>query len=226
MSKNKGFCMFFDWVDRLKELDGNDAFSIVVALSEYFQYGTNPVDRFSGALKMAVGMMFDQIKRAEAKSAILRENINKRWNSGTSSVIQTDTFVIQTDTDVLQTDTTNTKTKTNTNTETDTISTTTTTTDIPDTCIARGAFSDKKVEDFPDMGAYLESDEYRFYNLVADMFAEYDRVCDTSADDFIAYNRARQWRGSGGELIVKDEDTLHRYVAKWVQAQERKGGNQ
>jgi hypothetical protein len=99
MSKNeKGFYLFFDWIERLKELPAEDAMKIVYALGEYHKTGINPMEQFTGALKIVVALMFDQIKRGELKSEINRYNINKRWESRNTNVIPNNTTVIQSDT--------------------------------------------------------------------------------------------------------------------------------
>lgn len=94
-----------------------------------------------------------------------------------------------------------------------------------DSWIARGAFANED-EALSDPVAYINSDACRFYNLVCGLFKEYARrghpeEARSCADDFIVYNRARGWLGIGGELIVKDEDTLERYVEKWMKAERK-----
>lgn len=67
MSKsNKGFCMFYDWVEDLDQLgDSDGAWQIVKALSEYFKNGKNPVEAVTGPLRGMVAVMFHQIRRSE-----------------------------------------------------------------------------------------------------------------------------------------------------------------
>jgi predicted phage replisome organizer len=102
----------------------------------------------------------------------------------------------------------------------------TTTTNNTYPSIMRGAFSNKKVSDFANYDEYLESDEFKFYRLVSGLFAEFENYVAlmTAPDDFIVYNKARGWLGIGGELIVKDEDTLRRYVEKWATTEIAKKG--
>ena len=59
--ENKGFCMFYDWVEDLNYLDGADAWSIVRALTAYYLEGVNPIDRVEKHLRATVAMMFHQI---------------------------------------------------------------------------------------------------------------------------------------------------------------------
>ncbi len=63
-----GFCMFFDWVDSLCYLDPGDAWSVVLALKEYYVTGKNPIDSVDGPLKALVSNMYQQILRAKVKS--------------------------------------------------------------------------------------------------------------------------------------------------------------
>lgn len=187
MAKNKGFCLFYDWVDRLKELDPSEAFDVIIALSDYFKEGINPVDRFSGSLKMAVGIMFDQIKRAEIKSDVLRENVNKRWNRENAK--QSNAIVIQNDTNVIQADTTITETITNTITNTNSIQQQTTTY-IFDT--------------------YTREEIAELYRSIREHFREEGYISDAQA--FIQYNYERGWRGYGGEDAL---DNWLKYAKAW-----------
>lgn len=72
--KQKGFCLFFDWIDDLDHLDGADAWAVVKALCGYFREGTNPVDAVDGSLRVVVSIMFHQIKRAETISEQRAQN--------------------------------------------------------------------------------------------------------------------------------------------------------
>ena len=75
MSKsNKGFCMFYDWVEDLEQLgDSDGAWQIVKALSEYFKNGKNPVEAVTGPLRTVAAIMLHQIKRSEMKAAAGRK---------------------------------------------------------------------------------------------------------------------------------------------------------
>lgn len=66
--KKKGFCLFFDWVDDLDNLEGADAWAVVKALCGYYREGTNPVEAVAGPLRVIVSIMFHQIKRGERVS--------------------------------------------------------------------------------------------------------------------------------------------------------------
>ncbi len=69
MAKNeKGFCIFYDWVDDLDYLDPSDAWVIVKAIKRYYQDGTNPVESVQGHLRAIASMIFNQIKRSETIS--------------------------------------------------------------------------------------------------------------------------------------------------------------
>jgi hypothetical protein len=69
MAKNeKGFCVFYDWVDDLDYLDPADAWVIVKAIKRYYQDGTSPVESVEGHLKAVASMIYNQIKRSESIS--------------------------------------------------------------------------------------------------------------------------------------------------------------
>lgn len=71
MNKNeKGFFLFFDWINTLRELPAEDAINVIFAISEYNKSGADPTENFSGALKCVVNLMYNQIKRAEKISEI------------------------------------------------------------------------------------------------------------------------------------------------------------
>ena len=74
MANIKGFPIYFDWIERLKDIEADRAFVIICALSEYFQKREDPVEKFKGAERALVGIMFDQIQRAENLSAIRSKN--------------------------------------------------------------------------------------------------------------------------------------------------------
>ena len=71
MSKNKkGFYLFFDWCERLKELPAEESIKVVYAICDYYKSGTDPTKQFKGSLKIIVALMFDQIKRGEQISEV------------------------------------------------------------------------------------------------------------------------------------------------------------
>ena len=70
----KGFCMFFDWIEDLKYLPGEDAFAVVEALALYYKEGTDPVEVVPDHLRAIVSMMYHQIQRREEISAVRAES--------------------------------------------------------------------------------------------------------------------------------------------------------
>lgn len=86
MSKNeKGFYIFFDWLDRLKELASDESMKIIQAIGNYYRDGTDPTENFDGTIKIVVALMFDQIKRGESKAEEQRQKANARWKRETIS---------------------------------------------------------------------------------------------------------------------------------------------
>ena len=86
MKTNKGFPIYFDWIERLKDIEPDRAFAIICALSDYSKDGVNPLERFVGAERALVGIMFDQVKRAEYISAVNSENGLKSVQRRSTSV--------------------------------------------------------------------------------------------------------------------------------------------
>lgn len=72
-TNNKGFCVFYDWVDDLDHLDGESAWKIIKAICEYHRHGVNPVEALDGPLRTVAAIMFHQIKRTEIKAAAGRK---------------------------------------------------------------------------------------------------------------------------------------------------------
>ncbi len=210
MSKinEKGVLIFYDWLDRLKEaqLEPEDALSVIYALADYSRYGENPVDKVDVPLKYAVGIMVDQIKRAEETAEQNKKNVQKRWNKNTSTeqqnVLRRNTAnygVIPSDTDELRRNTTN----TNTNTDTDT---------VPPYNPPEGK-KKKKTNNHSSIIGTEERDK-----LIRKFFRMYGNPDDDELD-FIAYNEARDWIGIGNENILKNEMTLERYVSRWCRSE-------
>ncbi len=114
MSKNeKGFYLFFDWIEELEELQNpEDAWSIVLALRNYALNGTDPTQSFSGAYRAFVGNIYNQIKRAERNSEEQRQKAFKRWNKENGNTEHN--TAMQGKTPVLPSNDTNTHTNTNT----------------------------------------------------------------------------------------------------------------
>ena len=69
----KGFFLFFDWIDDLDHSDPADAWAVVKALCGYYREGINPVEAIDGPMRVVVSIMFHQIKRAEKISEVRRE---------------------------------------------------------------------------------------------------------------------------------------------------------
>ena len=108
-NSEKGFCVFYDWVDDLDHLDGKDAWKILKALSAYHQHGTDPLTDLSGPLRSVCSIMLHQIKRHEAKAVAGRKGaevtnrqkrINKRVQSadGTPTASRQHTAATETET--------------------------------------------------------------------------------------------------------------------------------
>jgi hypothetical protein len=111
----KGVLIFYDWLDRLKEarLPDTDALSIIYALADYSRYREDPVEKVDVSLKYAVGLMVDQIKRAEETAEVNKLKAQKRWQN---KAIQSNTEQCT----AIQSNPTNTNTDTQTNTDTST----------------------------------------------------------------------------------------------------------
>lgn len=71
--ENKGFFVFFDWVDDLNYLGGEKAWEMITAICNYYRDGENPVDNVEQPLKPMASLMFHQIKRGESISAVREE---------------------------------------------------------------------------------------------------------------------------------------------------------
>lgn len=96
MKKNeKGFYLFFDWIDDLENLGSDDAWKIVKAICEYHRHGTNPVDALDGPLRVVCSLMFHQIKRGEQISEARRAAVNTRYDKPDNFVVQKPTSVVQ-----------------------------------------------------------------------------------------------------------------------------------
>lgn len=75
----KGFFLFFDWIDDLDHSDAADAWAVVKALCGYYREGINPVEAIDGPMRVVVSIMFHQIKRREAISEVRRNAVNSRY---------------------------------------------------------------------------------------------------------------------------------------------------
>ena len=65
--EKKGWCVFFDWIENLKELSGEDFKSVIIAVNGYAEKKELPKD-LNGAIKIIVGFMIDQMERSEENS--------------------------------------------------------------------------------------------------------------------------------------------------------------
>ena len=68
-NNERGFCVFYDWMDCLEYLPRATAAEVLFALRDYYIAEEDPSARFEGAERALVKMMLAQIKRAEARSA-------------------------------------------------------------------------------------------------------------------------------------------------------------
>lgn len=187
-SKNKGFCMFFDWVEALDHLeDSSGAWKIVKALSEYFKNGKNPVENLSGNLRVVAELMYHQILRLEARAAAKRKaaeaSHTQRQINNSANAVQLQNVAVQ-----MQCNDTITKTKTITNTKTN-ITTTTTTDNVR--AYAREENSEKEELNQPcllEVKKYFEESDPRF----TPPKNTYDATKE--AEIFCAWNNLRGWR--------------------------------
>lgn len=194
MSKNeKGFYLFFDWIDRLKELSPEESIKIVYAICEYYRSGSDPTEQFEGTLKIVVALMFDQIKRGERLSELRAEAGQKGGFAKANSSKQKQSM--PTYNNITNNNITNNSNKEEITKE----ETTTTTTTL---C---GISREEEFEN-------VELDIMRY-------FAKEHFV--SSAEDFIAYNKSREWKGIGGEDVRAD---YTRYADRWEDEELRKKG--
>ena len=109
----------------------------------------------------------------------------------------------------------------NNNNSDDKSSTTTTTTVYNSACASKDVenfqHSEKNVENFSydEVDQWTESVELD----IMEYFAK--RNFDSNAEDFIAYNKSRNWKGIGGEDVRED---YVRYADRWESEERRKRG--
>ena len=107
------------------------------------------------------------------------------------------------------------------NNNSDDKSSTTTTTVYNSACASKGVenfqHSEKNVENFSydEVDQWTESVELD----IMEYFAK--RNFDSNAEDFIAYNKSRDWKGIGGEDVRED---YARYADRWESEERRKRG--
>lgn len=119
---NKGFCLFYDWMETLDYLDPADAYAVIRAISRYNETGANPVNLVETHLKATVNLMFQQIKRAEKVSEARAEAakaMHEKYDVDDDDGLHS--FAEQKSASAKQKSATNTDTDTNTITDTDTI---------------------------------------------------------------------------------------------------------
>ena len=74
----KGFCMFFDWVDTLDYLSPVDFKAMVKAINDYYTEGKDMVESVTkSTLKALAHNIMQQIKRGEDKAEVNRNNGKK-----------------------------------------------------------------------------------------------------------------------------------------------------
>lgn len=204
MSKNeKGFYLFFDWIEEMEELKSpEDAWRIVLALRDYALNGTDPTQFFSGAYKAFIRNIYNQIKRAELKAEIGRESIKKRWNNHETADAP-NSNLIGANSNLIGANTTNTYT----NTDTDTVTENNNNNNIVYNS-ACAQEEQQNVESFP----HVEMEIMRYF--AKEHF-------ESNAEDFIAYNKARNWKGFGGEDVRED---YSRYADRWEEEHLRRIG--
>lgn len=203
MSKNeKGFYLFFDWIERLKELPFEEAIKVVYSICEYYKSGTDPTKQFKGSLKIVVALMFDQIKRGEKISEIRAEAGQK---GGFAKAKDSKKQICH---NLPEQNVATYNNITNNN-----ITNTTTTTTVYSAC-AQDNVENSDVENSINVENY---DDVEF--KIIEYFNKNHFV--SSALDFIAYNKAREWKGIGGEDVRED---YTRYADRWEDEERRKKG--
>lgn len=207
MSKSvKGLCLFFDWIEELELMESpEDAWSVVVALRDYTLEGIDPTERFSGPMRALVSNMFNQIKRAEAKSATQRANVQKRWENGSSvSSGNTDSEMVSSgNTTVIPTDTTVTVTVTDTDTVTDTNNI---------------LYNNNNEYSLAISAREPTLDRAKLKIAILNLFKE--RGYKSSAIEFFHYNEDREWKGTRGEDV---RTNIEKYAAAWERKHYTKG---
>lgn len=114
---NAGFCIFFDWVEVLNDLDPADAMAVIRAIADYEKNGVDPVEAVPKNVRAVVRLMFAQIKRREQVSEARAKAGRASAEARSADVCSNNAE--QNSTSVEQDATTITKTITETITETD-----------------------------------------------------------------------------------------------------------
>lgn len=197
---NKGFCLFYDWMDSLDELDPADAYAVIRAISRYNETGEDPTTGFKGALKAFVMNLYQQIKRAEETSAAKAEGA-RITNEKRANAERTHTERIP---NAERTDESATNTNTITNTDTNTITDT-------DTLLS------------PSNEGERAREKKRFVPPTVDeVFAymqERGETDFTVAESFVDYYVNAKWRVGSSRTVMTDWKAA---VRNWLR-RERKG---
>ena len=97
-NNERGFCIFYDWLDVFEVLSAEDVGEIVLAIGRYYTDGINPVEGLSDMAKPVAAMMYAQIKRAEKRASRYTgdRGIYTKTETKTETETETETY---TDTD-------------------------------------------------------------------------------------------------------------------------------
>ena len=87
-NNERGFCIFYDWVESLEFLPRESVGDILFALRDYYTEGEDTSERFEGAERALVKMMLAQIRRAEARGA--RVEYSTETNTETETKAETE----------------------------------------------------------------------------------------------------------------------------------------
>ena len=112
MKESKGFCLFYDWVEALSDLDPADAMEVIRAISAYKQTGADPVEACPKHVRAIVRMMYQQILRSEQVSEIRASAANAMHEKKDAEVCRADAQQKSADAEHKATTKTETETKT------------------------------------------------------------------------------------------------------------------
>ena len=89
-NNERGFCVFFDWLESLEYLPREVVGEIIFAIRDYYAEGGDPTERFEGATRAIVKMMLAQIKRAERRSQMAEKSGEKEAKTETKTEPKTE----------------------------------------------------------------------------------------------------------------------------------------